>query len=416
MIDRLAPVYYVAIKPTGAPNAEPVDVTDRVEEFIFEETEKAADKLTLKVNNFDLSHFDEPVFRKGAELHVSWGYPGRMAQTRQVVVQKVTGGLMLQVEALAKSILMHKEARSRTFDSVTRSEVVQRVAAENGYSAANWVIDETPVRYDHIVQARETDAAFLMRLAKDEGFEFFVDWDGLHWHQRKLDQRPLREYVYYLPTGSDGNEAEGDVISFDVDNDITATPAQVVMQGRDPIEKKDFTTKSDDTSTQRSGLGTVLEAVDPATGQTKITTKATGTAITVPTHEPTADAAKRTGDAIYRNGQLATIKLKLKALGDPLQLAKVLVHVSGLRSLSGNYYVTLCKHMVNASAYVMDMELKRDARSQENPPRTEVPKSSAKPNTQQPANDPGALVPKEIVDPATGQTKIVYVPSGGRPQ
>ena len=103
---RTEPVYFVRVKPEGS-NSERVDLSERVLAFSFEDSEKKADKLVLTVDNWDLSNFDDPVWKKGNILEVSWGYPGEMAPAREVVIQKVTGFQTLSVAGHAKSVLMN---------------------------------------------------------------------------------------------------------------------------------------------------------------------------------------------------------------------------------------------------------------------------------------------------------------------
>jgi hypothetical protein len=62
---------------------------------VYEDAEHKADKLVLSVDNWDLANSDDPVWRKGNLLEVPWGYPGDVAPTPQVVIQKVTGAQAL---------------------------------------------------------------------------------------------------------------------------------------------------------------------------------------------------------------------------------------------------------------------------------------------------------------------------------
>jgi hypothetical protein len=125
-----------------------------------------------------------PVWKKGNLLEVSWGYPGDMAPTRQVVIQKVTGFQVLSIEGHATSVLMNKVARCRTFENVRRSDVVLKIAQDNGYGPAQQDIESTEHLLPVITQARMTDAQLLRRLADREGFELYVDFDGLHFHRQ----------------------------------------------------------------------------------------------------------------------------------------------------------------------------------------------------------------------------------------
>ena len=104
---RTEPVFYVKVAPEGG-GTERVDLSEKVLSFQFDDSDKKADKLVLTVDNWDLSNFDDPVWRKGNILEVAWGYPGEMAPAREVVIQKVTGFQTLSIEGHAKSVLMNR--------------------------------------------------------------------------------------------------------------------------------------------------------------------------------------------------------------------------------------------------------------------------------------------------------------------
>lgn len=401
---REAPTFYVKALQQGHATAERIDVTNIIRKFDYEDTEKAADKLTLEVDNFMLDNFDAPIFRKGATLEVSWGYFGNMTPTRTTVIQEVKGFQVLTVVALAKSILMNKVHKVRRFDRMTRSQAVSTIAAENGYGPEVQHIQDSEVVLDAIQQARETDAQFVMRLAKREGWQFYVDFDGFHFHERALGQRPLKEYVFYL-------DQHGEILTLSVDNDVTAKPAQVQVKGRDLLAKQDFTVTANDATVPRTGLAPVLEIVDPVTGKTSLQ-QGTGQSTVAPTSDTNQATATRAAQGTFKNGQLTAVQLSMTAMGDPSQLAKSIVQVSGIRSLSGKYYVSTVKHSLDASGkYVMDLKMRSDGRSQLLPKGAA---STAAQNTKATSNDPAKLTPREVVDPVTGLTKIVYVDARGR--
>lgn len=239
--NRSAPAILVMSRPGGQePTA--IDLSDRVLNLTFEDSDSKADKCTLTVDNFDLSQFEVEHWRTGGKLVVSWGYAGRFALPREVTITKVTGSTQLKIEANAGSILMHRVTRNRIFENVKVSDVVETVAEENGFGDdARW-IDDTDTTYEAIQQAKQTDAQFLAHLAKREGFKFYVDFDGLHFHPERFDQQPVRELIYY--TGE-----VGDIQSFAIENDITKRPGAVRVKGRNPETKETIDEVADDEST-----------------------------------------------------------------------------------------------------------------------------------------------------------------------
>lgn len=400
---RTDPVLFVTAWPEGRP-ARRVDLSDKVLSLVYEDSEHKADRLVLSVDNWDLAHFDDPVWKKGNLLEVSWGYPGDMAPTRQVVIQKVTGFQTLAIEAHATSVLMNKIARCRSFENLTRADVVRQIAQEHGYGPARQDIEDTAHVLPVITQARMTDAQLLRRLADREGFEFYVDFDGLHFHQRRLAQRPIRVLRWFTPP------EVGEILSIHIDNDVTARPGAVNVRGRDPIRKTDIAERGSNARTQRDSLAPVIELVDPETGATRLERRSIAEDIRS-TAEPTSATARREADARYRRAQHQTVELSATVIGDPRLLAKTVVEIQGIsQRLSGKYYVREAKHKIAGAGFTIELKCLRDGHSE-----LGGPPSQGKPNRGRAADsDPDALRPIEVVDPETGRTHIEYRPTHGR--
>ncbi len=400
---RTEPMVFVKVAPEGGGD-ERVDLSEKVLSFIYEDSEKKADKLVLSVSNWDLKNFDDPVWRKGNILEVSWGYPGDMAPTREVVIQKVTGFQTLNVEGHAKSVLMNKLARCRTFENIRRSDVVKKVAQENGYGPGLQDVEDTEHVLPLVTQARMTDAQLLRRLADREGFEFYVDFDGLHFHQRRLGQRPIRMLRWFTAP------EVGEVLSINIENDVTAKPGAVSVRGRDPLKKKDIDERGSNEKTQRDSLAPVIEIIDPETGSTRLERRNVAEDVRS-TAEASSGTAKREADARYRRAQHLTVELTATVLGDPSLLAKTVVEFQGIsQRLSGKYYVREAKHRIDGSGYAVELRCLRDGHSE-----LGGAPSKGKPNRGTTAdNDPDALRPVEVVDPETGRTRIEFRATHGR--
>ena len=97
----------------------------------FTDSDHKADRLQISVDNWDLSLFDNQLFRKGAILEYTWGYAAVLHPTIQAVIQSVKGAQVLTIEALAKSVLMHKQKRARVFSGVKKSDVALQIAADD---------------------------------------------------------------------------------------------------------------------------------------------------------------------------------------------------------------------------------------------------------------------------------------------
>jgi hypothetical protein len=254
--DRTAPTILVMSRADGQ-EPQAIDVSDRVRGMTFEDDSKKADKCTFQIDNFDLTQFDSPHWRTGNKLVVTWGYAGRFSQPREITITKVTGSIMLKVEANGGAILMNRTVRSRLYEKLKVSDVVEVVADENGFGPNARFVDDTEVVHESIQQARQTDAQFLKHLARREGFEFYVDVDGLHFHPERFEQKPARSFVYY--TGE-----VGDIESFNIENDISRLPGGVRLKGRNPKRKTTINEVADDETTKdEPRLATHQETVPP---------------------------------------------------------------------------------------------------------------------------------------------------------
>jgi hypothetical protein len=406
IIDRSAPgVRITLLADEKAASGEPLDLGQRIIGFTFEDAERKADKLSLQLDNFDLSLFDREDLMGGATLEVSWGYPGNMSVPRRVVVKKLKGFGTLAVEGQATSVLMNREAKTRNWEDVTRAEVARQIAEEHGYEGELVDVEDSEEVFDVINQSAETDARFLRRLAAREEFEFYVDAGGFHFHERRQSAAPTHVFTWYADPG------RGDVISVNVESDLVKRAGRVTVRGRDPMQRATVESSTSNETADRSTLAEVVEVVDPETGSTSLETR-NATASVHPTSASNEGRARRESAARYRRAERSTVKLSMQVVGDPTLHAKSIVEVRGISGLlSGKYYVTDVKHIISSSGYVCDLKLTRDGSGRR--ARQVAREQRGERNTSRPRSD-GELTQVEVVDPETGATHIEYRRDGRR--
>lgn len=345
--DRSAPMLLVKLQTSDGTFRV---VSDDVLTFKYIDSERKADKLTITVDNNDLSNFDDPVWRKGGKLIVQWGYPGALTPSRNVVIVSVKGFRVLTIEAHAESVLLNAETKCRVFENKTISQIVRDIATEHGFGRNQQHIDDTERVKEIVTQASLTDAQFIRRWASRLGFEFYVDFDGFHFHERRLGEAPLREIRYFT------DQKGGDILAEPrIDNDLTARPGRVRVQGRDPRERQDIDVVADNESdSERRTLTELIEVVDPEDGGI------TQAHIVASSDENQGDADDR-ARARYRRVQQVAIKMTLPIIGDPLILAKTIIKIVGMGiRLSVRYYVEEVIHFLDRSGYKCDLKLVSD--------------------------------------------------------
>lgn len=447
--DRSAPQFWVQVESEsgreervlvvdapGAGNPLP-DGAARLLNFKYTDGEREADTATLVVDNYHLRHFDDPVWKKGTTITVRWGYPGRMAPERRMVIVKVTGSVKLTIVARAESVLLNLVTKCRVFEGMTRAEVVAQIAGESGYGDEARDIDDTGVVIPHLTQARQTDAQFLMRMAREEGFEFFVDFDGFHFHARRTGQRPVRRFRWFT------DPAMGEMLDFSVENDVTARPGRVRLRSRDAEEGEDREATADTgdstTGNSREALAPILEIIDPETRESSTSAPKsrveanTAQEVTSPASSPNEADLERVAHGQQRRHQQTAVKLSFNAIGDPLMLAKTVIQMEGLgRRLSVRYYVKEVVHSIGpgyrmaikcisdghgghdtTSRIAQGVELLDPGPAQ----RARLNTGEAEEGTtaeQADGDGPRRLTQRDVVDPETRRTRTIYVDAQGR--
>lgn len=408
------PGYVVRVVPQGTQT--PVDVSMRVLTFKFEDDEKKADKLTISVDNFTLENFDNPVFAEGNTLLALWGDQRAMGLERELVIKSVKGSTVLTVEALAKSVLMNQQRKTRIFEQKTYSAIAKLIAEEYGYATAQQHIEDSEIVWPCVTQPGVSDAVFLRHLANKLGWEWFVDWDGFHFHPRNLGQRPIRSITYYLG---------GEIEAFNVENDLTARPqapvGAVQVKGRDPKDKKKIDVTADNTTTKgRDTTAEVIKVVDKTTGERTHQVNNVTTTV-VASSAPTEAAAKQQAKTAFVKAQQRTAKLSWSGPGDANLVAKSVIELvfPGAKAISGRYYVTSVTHTLSAgeAPYKIEVKCRRDGTSSVgggsgSSGATEA-KTAGKTNDQPPTEE-GELSAKKSVDSRTGTTTTTYSDSRGR--
>jgi phage protein D len=347
---RNTPIISVSIQPEGAPKTR-VDVSDRVLTMQYEDCEHQADKLDLTVDNEDLSNFDDPVWRKGNIIIISWGYPEVMSIPRKCQIRKVMGFKSLSIEALGLEVLLNVETKVRSFEGMSRSDVARQIANEWGYHDEALIhIQETGPSREHIAQARQTDAQMMRRLATKEGYQWYIDHDGFHFHERNFYQQSVRTLVYFT-------EPEGSEISdITIENDVTRRAGSVNLKTHDPITHRHIDVEAThENQNDRSVLGAIIEAP----GKTEKGTPGFASIahhLVGSTTEPNEDAAKRHAASHFRLAQQRAVKCNITMEGDPNTYAKTVINLAGVgKRLSQPYYLHGVSHSISG-AYTMSLE------------------------------------------------------------
>lgn len=349
--NRGAPTLLLKSIKKGAPANEPRNALQAVITALeYEDTTRRASRMSITVDNYDGTQFDAKQLMKGSWLEATFGYPDNLSPPIKVVIQRTTGGKALKVEAIGLGILMHKEPKTKVWTNKKRSDVVRDIAKANGYVGARADIDDTELVMATITQSRTTDWKFLRKLALAEGFDFWIDFDGLHFHRVRMAQKPIRELRYFTAP------ITGEILDYDIENDVLARAGVVNLAGYDPKKKKRITGKGDNDSSKREGTANIVDEID-------VLDKTQGTVAVE--HRPSTATnqaeMKRRAGALYAKAQRRAIKLKLVIIGDPSLVTGSVIKVTGIAELiDGFCAVKVVTHKVEPGSYTCELSCETD--------------------------------------------------------
>jgi phage protein D len=408
--DRSAPgVRISALTSERAKTGAPIDLAGRILSFNYEDTEEKADKVTLELDNNDLSLFDRAELGGGALWEVSWGYPGVMAAPRRVVVRKMTGFLTLRLEAHSLGVLLNREVKTRVFRDMTRGQVAAQIGRELGYDGPFLDVEEDDEVVPTIAQAAETDARFLRRLAARDHRLFFVDEDGFHFRAR----RPAREISHVFTWH---NDLRGEILAAPhIESNLSARVGTVEVRGRDPLRKTTVSETADKDNVDRETMSKTTEVVPLERGKTYTVVEFLNKMVSLRTSAPTTKGkAKQEAAARFRKAEGGTVMLTMPVIGDPTLRRGQLVEIRGIgRRLSGIYHLGEARHAVTGQGYTCDLKLRRDGFSAPLIDGTTThgqPQGGRKVNAKQ--RQAGELEPFEQVFEEAGPTILLYRRAG----
>ena len=329
-------------------------IRTRMISFEFSDHEKKKDQLTITLRNDDYTLLENPIFTKGQKLETTWGWPGEMKPPRRMVVTKVKGGNPIKVICLDVSQLMDKEKVSKDWENATDSEIVIEIARKHGYGGQYLHVEETKIRHD-VSQHFTTDARFMASLARRNGFEFYVDAGGLHWHLRNVDQQPVKTYIYRV------DEGRGTILDEpDIDANLTKGVSRVKVVARDPITKQLWEKYGGPDDTDQQTLGLEDEMGNPEDDEQGLRASRLTRVDVRPAGILTEQEAQSEADARYREVIKGKYKLGFRAIGDGKVGAKSLVDVYGIApSWDGLFYVKECVDRVEGGKFTQQLKTEK---------------------------------------------------------
>jgi len=327
---------------------------DDILSLSFEDHAEDADAVTFEITNRKNQWIDHALFDRGNAVEVHLGYGAQLPKLFEGVIAVVEphfpadGVPTLSITAYDRSYLMRKKGdRDEAYPDRTPNDLVREIAQRYRFRADEIVTpDETPQRR-YYQQESESDWDFLKGIAREIGFELYLELGVLHF--RKPRTRPET-----VP----GTFAYRDNLqSFEPSLSAEKPVSKVIVRGWDEIQKQPFQVEVDDPfAADRDVLGeqSGSDFLDEGFGESvRILDDV------VAENEAHALAIAL---AYFRQKEFELITAAGSCVGDPELKAKRLIDIGGVgQRFSGPYYLTRVTHRFDDGGYLCEFEAKRNA-------------------------------------------------------
>jgi uncharacterized protein len=295
-----------------------------------------------------LNWVDDRTFDIGNEVKIKMGYGDRL---EQVIVGEITSlepefsvmsPTSLTIRGFDRRHRLQRGHKTRTFIKLKDSDIASQIASDSGLSAT--VIDSQIV-HEYLLQANQTDLAFLQERAALINYEVIVQDKKLLFQPMKNDASAKIQFSF----GSD------ELISFYPRLSSVQQISQTLVSGWDIKAKKPITAQSPGAAARSMGEGNNGAA---------IAEKAFGVA-TLSTSGPivTQAEADQQSKALLNERVLDLIIGEGTCLGRSDLIPGNTLKILGLsKKFSGNYYITGVTHRFRSDrGYITEFRVKRNA-------------------------------------------------------
>jgi phage protein D len=306
------------------------------------------------------SFVDDGVFERLANIRIAVAVGSGRAETlidAYVIETNASfanqpGGSVLNVVAMDPTVLMNLEEKVKPWANMADSDVANAIFASPAYKFTQ-VVDATKWRRqeaDQTLIQRGTDIAFLQMLASRNGFEVYVETNGLtglvegHFHAPRLDLPPQGVLSVNMRDATNVNSFNA---RFDMLRPATAQASNLDVESREHQQAQVA-------SSRMTPLG--RETALAAGRRRRVLPSGTGLTRTGELQAYTQALADQSALAITANGELNTV-----AYGGLLRAKRpILVRGAG-QQFSGTYYVEMVQHILTPDSYKQNFTLRRNA-------------------------------------------------------
>lgn len=348
----------------GVPASQ--ELLQAIQQIEVEDHASMADMLRLRVvigvkdGCAGWSFIDDEIFSRLANIKIAVAVGSGRAETlinAYIIETNATfanqpGSSILNVVAMDPTVLMNLEEKVKPWPNMSDSDVANAIFSSPEYKFTP-IIDATKWRRqenDQTMIQRGTDIQFLQQLARRNGFEVYVETDGLtgavegHFHGPRLNLPPQGVLSVNMRDATNVNSFNA---RFDMLQPSTAQATNLDVESRENQQAQVG-------STRLTALG--RETALTAQRQRRVLPSQTGLTRTGELQAYAQAVADQSALAITAEGELNTV-----AYGGLMRAKRpILVRGAG-NQFSGTYYVERVHHILTPDSYKQNFTLRRNA-------------------------------------------------------
>jgi phage protein D len=268
---------------------------------------------------------------------------------QRIHFQNDGGDTYVEVEGADSSIRMARESRGVVWSDLSDSDAVSHILGSATYAFKADVAATTAAHHEekHTLVQRSSDLEFVRRVARRNGFLFWVDCDETgtetaHFKRPGVDGDPVLNLDINIPTNNLGTLD----LEWNVERSTSVEARELNLNDKSVID-------GGVSASPLNALG--KQSLAQITGDTR------SGYLHAPVDEA-GDLHARGEAALIEAGWFvrATGQTSVNSLRDILR-ANTIVNLRGVGSRhSGKYYVAAVRHMIDTSAHHMEFELVRN--------------------------------------------------------
>lgn len=179
-------------------------VKNCIESIDIDEKSSGSDTCTLSIRDKDLTFINEDIFAKQSKVKVVIGWnEDTYRSTFSGYISAIDvdfgedGIPKLSIFCLDKTHLMNTKKKRRSWDNVSRADVIEKIAKEYGFNFKK----ESGYKFkveENIAQSGQTDIEFIESLAKKERDPFLCKLvgDTFYYVKKKVTKKEKDSFVY----------------------------------------------------------------------------------------------------------------------------------------------------------------------------------------------------------------------------